>query len=156
MAQPISLDLPPRDARAELQARLATAPLAHAAALLEGYELLQSLHDRGLFDLLRGALGSSDKLIELAVETAKSPESIRALRNALLLFNMLGSIDPEKLRIFTQAIPPVVEAAGGRTRSVGIGRLIADFFNKDFRRGMGAVNAALETLGKRLHGKTSE
>ncbi len=156
MARPISLELPPRDARAELQSRLVSAPTAHAEALLAGYELLQGLHERGVFDLLRGVLGSSDNLIELAVETARSPESIRALRNLLSLFTMLGSIDPEKLKMLTGAIPSVVEAAGGRARPVGLGRLIADFFNKDFRRGMGAVNAALETLGKRLHGKTSD
>ena len=156
MAQPIPLELPPRDARAELQARLQSAPTTHAEALLAGYEVLQGLHERGVFDLLRGALGSSDKLSELAVEAAQSPESIRALRNLLSLFKMLGSIDPEKLKIFTRAIPPVVAAAGGRTRPVGLGRLIADFFNKDFRRGMGALNAALGEFGKRLEGNASE
>ena len=79
MATPIPLDLPPRDPRAELQTRLQNAPMEHAEALLSAYEVLQGMHDRGVFDLLRGALGSSDKVTEILLETAKSPEAIRGL-----------------------------------------------------------------------------
>ena len=75
MAQPIALKLPPRDSRAELQARLQNAPLEHAEALLSVYDVLQRLHDRGMLDLLRGALGSSDRVLEILVEAAKTPQS---------------------------------------------------------------------------------
>ena len=47
MAQPIALNVPLRDPRIELQARLQDAPAQHAEALLEGYEVLQALHDAG-------------------------------------------------------------------------------------------------------------
>src|ERR1700723_2346631 len=97
MARPISLELPPRDPREELRKRLDQAPVAHAEALLDSYELLQQLHDHGVFELLRGALGASDKLVETAVDAAKSDESVRAIRNAIILGKMLGSIDPEVL-----------------------------------------------------------
>src|SRR5882762_817286 len=85
MAQPIRLEFPPRDARAELQTRLQNAPLQHAEALLSGYELLQGLHDRGVLDLLRGGLGSSDKVLPILVDAAKTPEAIIATRNLLIL-----------------------------------------------------------------------
>ena len=81
MAQPIPLELPPRDPRAELQVRLQNAPLEHAEALLAAYQVLQGMHDRGVFDLMRGALGSSDHPLETFVQAAKSPESIRSIRN---------------------------------------------------------------------------
>jgi hypothetical protein len=71
MAQPISLERPPRDARQELRKRLEVAPIEHAEALLDSYELLQQLRDRGVFHLLHGALGASDKLVEAAVDVAK-------------------------------------------------------------------------------------
>ena len=70
MAQPIPLQLPPRDPREELRKRLDQAPIAHAEALLDSYELLQQLRDHGIFELLRGALSASDKLIETAVDAA--------------------------------------------------------------------------------------
>jgi hypothetical protein len=56
MARPISLELPPRDPREELRKRLEQAPVTHAEALLDSYQLLQQLHDHGVFELLRGVL----------------------------------------------------------------------------------------------------
>ncbi len=103
MARPISLELPPRDPREELRKRLEEAPIEHAEALLDSYELLQQLHDHGVLELLRGALGASDKLIEAAVDAANSDESVRAIRNAIILGKMLGSINPEVLQCFAIA-----------------------------------------------------
>src|SRR5580658_3996176 len=104
MARPISLELPPRDPRQELRKRLEKAPVEHAEALLDSYELLQQLHDHGVLELLRGALGASDKLIETAVDAVRSEESIRAMRNAIILAKMLGSIDPELLHGISVAV----------------------------------------------------
>src|ERR1700735_5022503 len=98
MARPIALELPPRDPREELRNRLQQAPVSHVEALLDSYELLQQLHDRGVFELLRGGLSASDKLIETAVDAAKSDESVRALRNAMILGKVLASINPDVLQ----------------------------------------------------------
>src|SRR2546426_9973646 len=105
MSQPIRLEFPPRDARAELQTRLQNAPLEHAEALLSAYDVLQGLHDRGVFELLRGALGSSDRVIEIVVEAARTPESIRGFRNILILGKSLGTIDPELVEAFARSLP---------------------------------------------------
>src|SRR5271156_3936349 len=97
MAQPIVLKIPPRDPKQELLARLEQAPAEHAAALLDSYELLQQLHEHGVFTLVRGVLGATDKLVEATSEGANSTEAIRAMRNAIILGKLLGSIDPEFL-----------------------------------------------------------
>ena len=103
MARPIPLELPARDPREELRKRLEQAPVKHAEALLDSYELLQQLHDHGVFELLRGALGASDKLIETAVDAAKSDDAIRAIRNAMILGKVLGSINPDVLQCVATA-----------------------------------------------------
>src|SRR6266404_3347694 len=105
MAQPIRLELPPRDARAELQARLQNAPLQHAEALLSGYDLLQRLHDRGVLDLLRGGLGSSDKVLSIVVDATKTPEAIIAARNLLILSKIVFTLEPELLENIAKAVP---------------------------------------------------
>lgn len=149
MAQPIPLDLPHSDPRVELQARLGRAPAEHAQALLAAYEVLQGLHDSGMLDLLRGALGSKDKVLDIAASTAGSPGSIRALRNLLLVTNMLSAIDPDVLRTFTQTAPQVLERMIRQPESPGLWRLIADFlWNPDFRHGLAAVNTMLEEFGR--------
>jgi uncharacterized protein YjgD (DUF1641 family) len=103
MALPIPMEIPPRDPKRELLARLEAAPAEHAAALLDSYELLQALHDHGVLTLARGVLGASTKIVATASETAETPEAIRAMRNAILLGKLLGSIDPELLAGVTAA-----------------------------------------------------
>src|SRR6266851_6550630 len=112
MAQPIHLELLARDPRAELQARLQNAPLEHAESLLAAYEVLQGLHDRGVLELLRGALGSSDKVLSIVVDTAKTPEAINATRNLLILSKVLFTLEPEMLENIAKAVPNSLAQAG--------------------------------------------
>src|SRR5262245_54382840 len=97
MAQPVHLELPANDPRAEFMARVQNAPAKHAEALLSAYEVLQGLHNRGVLELMRGAIGSSDKVLEIIVEGANAPEAIRGIRNLTILARVLGSIEPELL-----------------------------------------------------------
>lgn len=151
MAQPIPLNLPARDPRAELQARLQNAPMEHAEALLSAYEVLQGLHDRGVFELLRGALGSSDKVIEIIVEAAKTPEAIRGIRNVITLTKILGNIEPELVEGFARSLPEaIVSTKAQETKPPGLWGILMQFRRKNFRRGLVFVNSLLEAFGKNL------
>ena len=151
MARPIPLELPPRDPREELRKRLEEAPVEHAEALLDSYELLQQLHDQGVFQLLRGVIGASDKLVETAVETARSGESVRAMRNAIILGKMLSLINPDILQGVAVAIG---ETLGSYEKPVieppGIFSLLGQFRHKELRRSMALINRFLETLGNQI------
>jgi uncharacterized protein YjgD (DUF1641 family) len=151
MAQPIALDVPHRDPRVQLQSRLKDAPAEHAEALLDAYEVLQGLHDAGVFDLMRGALGSRDKILGVVVGAAESPESIRGIRNLLLLANMLSGIDPELLKILTEATPRALKMMVRQPERPGLWTLVKDFlWNQDFRHGLAAMNTMLEVFGRSL------
>jgi uncharacterized protein YjgD (DUF1641 family) len=151
MAQPIPLELPARDPRAELQARLQNAPQEHAEALLSAYEVLQGLHDRGVFELLRGALGSSDKVIEIVVNAARTPEAIRGIRNIITLTNILGSIEPELVEGFARSLPEAIAyTKAHEAKPPGAFGILVQFAHKDFRRGLVLVNSLLESFGRNL------
>jgi uncharacterized protein YjgD (DUF1641 family) len=151
MASPIPLEMPRTDPRVALQARLQNAPAAHAEALLAAYEVLQGLHDRGVLDLMRGALGSGDQVLEIAVAAAQSPASIRGIRNLILVVNMLGTIDPQVLKAFTQGVPEAFRKMVLEPEPPGLWRLIKDFlWNPDFRHGLAALNTMLEAFGRSL------
>jgi uncharacterized protein YjgD (DUF1641 family) len=151
MARPIPLQLPPRDPREELRNRLEQAPIAHAEALLDSYELLQQLHDHGIFEILRGGFSASDKLIETAVDAAKSDEAVRAMRNAILFGKILGSIDPEVLHSVSLA---VAETLGGPQKPVakppGLFSLFNRFRTKEVRRSIALMSLFLQKLGGHL------
>ncbi len=149
MARPILLDLPPRDPRTELLSRLELAPAEHAEAMLAAYEVLQGLHDRGLLEILRGLLGSSDKVLEIAVDAAKAPESIRGLRNLMLMVNMLGAIEPEKLSAFTKSVPSAINAIDLESEPPGMFKLAMSFlWDKNLRRCLAALKVMLKLMGE--------
>ena len=151
MARPIPLELPARDPREELRKRLEQAPVQHAEALLDSYELLQQLHDHGVFELVRGALSASDKLIETAVDAAKSDESIRAIRNGMILGKALGAINPDVLQCIATAASqtlgcyekPIIEPPG-------LFSLLSQFRHKELRRSVAFINRFLENLGSQI------
>jgi uncharacterized protein YjgD (DUF1641 family) len=151
MARSIPLELPPRDPREELRKRLDEAPLEHAEALLDIYKLLQQLHDQGVLELLRGALGASDKLIEATVDAAKSDQSVRAIRNAIILGKILGSINPDVLQDVAVAVSETLECYKKPVvEPPGLFSLLSQFRRKELRRSIALVNHVLETLGNRI------
>jgi uncharacterized protein YjgD (DUF1641 family) len=151
MAQPIPLHLAPRDPREGLNSRLQQAPLDHAEAVLAAYEVLQGLHDHGVLELMRGALGGGEKILEQVVAVASGPESIRATRNLLLLVTTLSEIEPALLADLTRAIPKaLVQANAEEAKPPGLFKLMSTFWNKDFRRGLAAFNDLLVVFGRNL------
>ncbi len=151
MAQPITLEIAPRDPRKELISRLQNAPVEHAEAILSAYEVLQGLHDRKVLDALRGILGSDGKVLQVAVDAVNSPQAIRGIRNLIILAQMLSAIDPAILSAFVGAFPEALEQAKSEsTDPPGIWALFKRFRQKDSRRGLSVVNRLLETWGKNV------
>src|SRR5882724_11158012 len=101
MAQPI-LSVPPHQNGAGADRHLRDAPDKHADAILSALELLQLLHDRGVLDLLRGMVGAGDKLVGTLTAAVDTPESLRGIRNFILLTKFFGSIPPEILNSLAQ------------------------------------------------------
>ncbi len=150
MATPLPLEVPTRDVREELQVRLERAPGEHAEAVLAGYEVLQALHGAGVFELLRGTLGSGDKVLQIAVDAAASTDATRGIRNLLILAKILGSINPELLEKLAGAVPDALEgvAAGEAGKPPGMWEMLKIFRSPDLRRGIVIVNNLLEAWGK--------
>src|SRR5260370_13102815 len=154
MAKPVPLQFRPRDAREELRSRLEGAPLEHADALLATYEVLQGLYDCGILALLRGLLGSGDKVLETTIDAERAPDSVRAVRNFLVLFKTLGEIDPDLFDGFALALPEAMQQAKAQGKEPpGFLAILNKFRSKDLRRGLVAVNSLLEAWGKDFFSK---
>ena len=137
----------PNNSRTDLIRKVEQAPVEHAEAVLAAYDLLQRMHEKGLIDLLNGLLSAGDTVVERAVDLISSREMVTALRMALMLGNLLNSIDPDELHT-------VISNAGKETPSLfAIGKQAA---SKDARRGMAAAVSLLELLGKALHSQPTK
>jgi uncharacterized protein YjgD (DUF1641 family) len=150
MAVPIRFQPARRDPREELHSRLEAAPVEHVEALLAVYDILQGLQDRGILAALKGILSASDFLLETVVETAKTPEAIRTVRNLILLSKKLDSIDPELLGHLIDSVPIGLARAAERSEPPGLFFLAQKFSSKDSRCGLAAAAEILEAFGGTL------
>jgi uncharacterized protein YjgD (DUF1641 family) len=149
MANPIALKFAPRDPREVLYHRLEKAPLEHVEALLAAYEVLQGLHDRGVLEIVRGALGSSDQVLQILVDAANTPETIRGIRNFMILTRIAGTLEPELLEALAQALPDGL-AKAKTPEPLGLLKLLKNLSSQDSRRALTVMTFVLESLGKNL------
>lgn len=151
MAQPIPLEIPPRDPRQELIARIESAPADYAAALLESCELLESLRQSGLLTLAKAALDARSTLVETAAAAANTAAAIRATRNLLLLGQMLASVDPVVLSGVAVAVADTFgNAASTPPDPPSLRSLIVNFLSHDSRRALGLLSRFMRSLGHQL------
>jgi uncharacterized protein YjgD (DUF1641 family) len=151
MALPVGFEVKPYDPREKLRKQLEAAPVEHAEALLESYQLLQQLHRTGTLRAFTGALGAGDRILETAVDAARSCEAVCATRNAILLGKMLASINPEILQGIVAAVG---ETLGSYKKPVieppGLFALLNQFRHKELRRSVALINRFLECLGNQI------
>ncbi len=149
MAEPILFKLPPRDPREVLHQRLESAPQEHVEALLATYEILQGLHDRGLLELAKGALGSGDKVLQIIVDTANSPEAFHGIRNFIILTKLFATLEPKLLEHLADAVPKALVKAKTE-KPLGPFQLLAKMVNPNTRRMLTIMTRVLESLGRDL------
>jgi uncharacterized protein YjgD (DUF1641 family) len=148
MAQPIAFHTPAKATPVNLE-RLRNAPAEHAEALMSAYELLQLLHDQGVLNLVRGLVGGGDALISTITTAVDTPESIRAIRNFLLLTKFFASIPPDVL----DSLVETVNAGAKREKThkaPGLLSLLWRFRSEDSRHAASVALDLLEGLGKGL------
>jgi hypothetical protein len=141
MAQPIPFESPKRDFSKELRIRLEQAPDDHAEAILAGYEILQGLHDKGVLELLRGVLGGGDRILEIAVAAAKTPEAIGGIRSLIIMLKLAGSIGLDQLHA-------MLDSRDGQAPSLW--RICKLARTPDARRGMATAISLLGIFGAAL------
>jgi uncharacterized protein YjgD (DUF1641 family) len=148
MAQPIAFHVPAKPAPTNRE-RLQNAPAEHAEALLSGYDLLQLLHDRGVLNLLRGLVGGGDAVIGTIAAAVDTPESIRAIRNFILLTKFFANIPPDVLN----SLADTVDAGAKREKAhkaPGLFHLLWRLRNQNSRHAVSIGLDLLEGLGKGL------
>ena len=148
MAQPIPFT--PTPARpADSAERLAEAIEKHADALISALELLQLLDDRGVLNLLRGVVGAGDQIVGMLTAAAGSPESLRGMRNFILLTKFFASIPPEVLGSLVRTASEGAEREKAN-RAPGLLHLLRRANSENSRHAMAVTLDLLESVGKAL------
>lgn len=88
---------PQEDVEQEVPQHLETAPDERAKAMQDAYAILQLLHEQGILELVKGALGSGEKVMELMNGVMESEQVVRTIRNLKTLAKLIGTVEPETL-----------------------------------------------------------
>jgi len=147
MGQPIAFHTPAK--LPTNMEKLRTAPEAHAEAVLSAYELLQVLHDRGVLNLLRGLVDGGDEVISTITSAVNTPESIRAIRNFVLLTKFFANIPSDVLGSLVETVNAGAEREKAH-KAPGFLHLLWRLRNEDSRHAAAVVLDLLEGLGKGL------
>jgi uncharacterized protein YjgD (DUF1641 family) len=139
------------DPREDTRKRIENAQLEHGDAVLAAYDLLQKLHDSGTLDLLRGAAGARDALVNQLAEVLDTPEAVMALRNLIMMVKALGGID---LGFLPETFEGIAQTATEKTigEPPSLWELSKRLRTKDARRGLAATVGVLEALGRAVAG----
>lgn len=148
MAQPIPLTFAPSSEFDSIE-RLDAALRTHSDAILSTLELLQLLHDRGVLDLLRGLVGAGDQLAGMATAAMESPDSVRAIRNFILLTKFFASVPPDVLESLVRTATAGAEREKSH-RAPGILQLLGRMNSENSRHAMAVTLDLLESVGKGL------
>jgi uncharacterized protein YjgD (DUF1641 family) len=147
MAQPIPFPTPTR--AADSAERLAEALEKHTDAIVSALELVQLLHDRGVLNLLRGLVGAGDQIVGMLTAAAGAPESLRGMRNFILLTKFFASIPPEVLDSLVRTATEGAEREKAN-RAPGLLQLLRRAGSENSRHAMAVMLDLLESVGKAL------
>jgi uncharacterized protein YjgD (DUF1641 family) len=148
MALPVEYrEFTPKNSRADLIRKLEQAPEEHAEALLSAYELLQRMHEKGLISVANGLLSASDAVVDRTVDLVSSKEAVTALRLALMLSNVLGSLDADRVH---KLLAPSSE------KPPSLWAILRSATSENARAGMAAGIGLLTAFGEALRKQKSK
>ena len=97
MSEAISYEHIPQEAKQGFQQRLQVTPEHRAEVVQDAYAILQLLHDQGILGLVKDALGSTEKVMDVVIGMMESEQVVRTIRNLKTLAKLIGAVEPETL-----------------------------------------------------------
>ncbi len=152
MAQPITYTPQPIDPHLELMRKVEAAPREHAEALLLAWETLQTAHDQGILDLLKGLMGGRDVIAGQLASALVLPESINGIRNLIALGRIAAAIDPEVLHRLAKAMEEAKEGPQPDGETPSMFRILRQATSPAGKRGLSFAVQMLVALGTATEG----
>jgi uncharacterized protein YjgD (DUF1641 family) len=94
------LELTEEEKRKKDLREVENALLENKEAILESLQVMKHMHEQGVLSLLSGLFGQGDKVLNILVKTADTPETANMLKNLLLMLGALGTLNVKQLEPF--------------------------------------------------------
>ena len=152
MAIPITFTPTPTDPHLELMRKVEAAPRDHAEALLLAWDTLQTAHDQGVLDLLKGLMGGRDVIAGKLAEAMVLPESIDAVRNLIALARIAAALDPDMLHRLAKAMDQGKQGPQPDGDTPSLFRIIRQATSPAGKRGLSFAVQMLVAIGTATEG----
>jgi uncharacterized protein YjgD (DUF1641 family) len=149
MAEPIDYAHPPRHEKQEFYHDLHGRSGERAEGALDANAILQLLRDKGVLELIKDALGSMEKVMEVITEMLERDEVVRTVRNVTTLVKMLGSIEPDTLENIVKSLSNTTEGSTAK-KPPGLLHLLSQLTSSDTRRALEPIAAVLQAAGRSI------
>jgi len=149
MAEALKSGYQPRSESDEFDHDLHGALKEHDEATVDACAILQLLRDKGLLEMIKDALGSMEKVMEVITEMLEREEAIRTIRNLTTLIKMLGSIEPDTLENIIKSLSPATDGLTAK-KPPGLLHLLSQLTGSDTRRALEPIAAALQAAGRSI------
>ncbi|KIL51906.1 hypothetical protein KP78_02760 [Jeotgalibacillus soli] len=126
--------------------------LEHKEVIEETFGILKHMQDRGVLNLLNGLFAQGDKVLDILVKTADTPETANSLKNLLLMLGTLGTLNVQQLEPvilkMNTGIARVAEL-GEKEEKAGYRTLLRSLNDPEIKRAMAVGVAFLKGLGEK-------
>ena len=152
MAHPITFVPPQVDPHVELMRKVEAAPREHAEALLLAWDTLQTAHDQGILDLIKGLMGGRDVIAGKLADALVLPESVNAVRNLIALGRIAAAIDPDTLHRLAKAMDQGMMGPQPDGETPSLFRIMRQATSPAGKRGLSFMVQMLVALGTATEG----
>ena len=136
-------------ARKQLQA----AVVERQEALERLLQVIQDLHESGIFDILHGLLVSKEKIAGILLEQILKPSVLGTVKNAMTAMGTVSKIDPNQLSTLTEALVSGLKSGQERLESnkkAGMFELAKALRDPGMNRALVLMLGFLQGLGQAL------
>jgi uncharacterized protein YjgD (DUF1641 family) len=122
----------------------------HKDTLTELLEVMDKLKEHEVYNMLNGALGQSEEILYRIVTEVDQSDTPQALKNILLMFDLLGKLDMNELEPvvlkLNQGIKSIAEVEHNNNRQ-GIKGLLKSFKDPEVIEGLNGLMILTKALG---------
>lgn len=126
--------------------------LENKEVIEETFEILKHMQDKGILTLLNGMFGQGDKVLDILVKTADKPETANSIKNLLLMFGTLGTLNVQQLEPMilklNTGIARVAELSESEEKA-GYMTLLKSLNDPEFKRSIAVAATFLKGLGEK-------
>jgi uncharacterized protein YjgD (DUF1641 family) len=141
----------PIEEQAESLSEILSLVAKNREAITTSLEILQELQSAGVLDLLKGFLKTREKVGVLAIQQINTPEMHNTIKNGINLLQLIGQIEPDRLKTLLHAANKGLESMGGTNDKISKWGLLKLMNDPDVLSSLSTMTGFLQGMGKELN-----